>query len=249
MKNLVIICVFLTAAFAGAQDAVLFNQGKESYKAEHYNEAIQDWKTILKQGNHSASVYFNIANAHYKLNEVGSSIYYYEKALQLAPNDKGIKANLAFAENAKVDAIAPLPKTIFSKWYRAILTVLTFDGWALTAVCFSSLFALLFLGYYFVGQEQQKRLLFTVAMVCAFLCIGTFTMASLSYQVMKKNVFAIIFAETTAIKTAPNRNSESALVLHEGTKVQILEVDDLWLRVRVANGVDGWLMASDLKKL
>ena len=105
MKNLVIICIFLIAALAGAQDVVLFDQGKENYKGEDYNQAIQDWKTILEHGNHSASLYFNIANAHYKLNEVGPSIYYYEKALQLAPKDRGIKTNLAFAENAKIDAM------------------------------------------------------------------------------------------------------------------------------------------------
>ena len=94
----------------------LFNEAAQNYKNEAYKKAIEQWNTILDNGQHSAALYYNMANAHYKLNQVGPSIYYYEKALALAPNDAQIKTNLVFAQNAKVDAITPLPKTIFSKW-------------------------------------------------------------------------------------------------------------------------------------
>ena len=66
----------------------MYNQGK-------YAEAIDKYKAILETKNHSAALYFNLANAHYKLNNIAPSIYYYEKALQLAPNDPDIKNNLA----------------------------------------------------------------------------------------------------------------------------------------------------------
>jgi tetratricopeptide (TPR) repeat protein len=132
-----------------AQNSALFEQGKERYKQEKYQEAIASWMKIVEKGDHSANLYFNLGNAHYKLNNVGPSIYYYEKAAQLAPLDRDIKTNLAFAENSRIDAIEPLPKTIFSKWHIAISSLLTFNGWAITAVSFSSLFALLFLLYYF----------------------------------------------------------------------------------------------------
>jgi tetratricopeptide (TPR) repeat protein len=249
MKRVLTICMFFIATLVGAQDATLFNQGNENYKAELYNQAIQNWKKILDNGNHSAALYFNIANAHYKLNEVGPSIYYYEKALQLAPNDAEIKTNLSFAENAKIDAIEPLPKTVFSKWYDAIATVLTFDGWAILAIVFSSFFVVFFLAYFFAPQEQKKRFFFTTAMLSVFLFIGAFTMAYLTYQDVRKDTPAIIFAEEIDVKTAPKLNSDTTFVLHEGTKVQILDTNGDWLLIRIINGKDGWIPASDVKKL
>src|SRR5690554_7793015 len=75
---------------------------------------IYSWKDILQNDEVSAELYYNLGNAYYRLNQIGPSIYYYEKALQLAPNDADIKNNLAFAENARIDAIEPLPQSIFT---------------------------------------------------------------------------------------------------------------------------------------
>jgi hypothetical protein len=180
---------------------------------------------------------------------VGPSIYYYEKALALAPNDAQIKTNLTFAQNAKVDAITPLPKTIFSKWYTTIASQFTFDGWALLAVLFSGLFSILFLGYYFAGAEQKKRLFFTTAIICSCLFVLVFTMASVSYKDLQKNVFAIVFSEATDVKSEPKTNSDTIFVIHEGTKVQLLETDGLWTHVAIVNGVEGWMPSAELKKL
>ena len=227
----------------------LFNEAAQNYKNEAYKKAIEQWNTILDNGQHSAALYYNMANAHYKLNQVGPSIYYYEKALALAPNDAQIKTNLTFAQNAKVDAITPLPKTIFSKWYTAIARQFTFDGWALLAVLFSALFSMLFLGYYFAGAEQKKRLFFTTAIICSCLFVLVFTMASVSYKDLQKNVFAIVFSEATDVKSEPKTNSDTIFVIHEGTKVQLLETDGLWTHVAIVNGVEGWIPSAELKKL
>ena len=86
----------------------MYNEGK-------YAEAISLYESILATKKHSAALYFNLANAHYKLNHIAPSIYYYEKALQLNPNDSDIKNNLAFAQNMTIDAINDVPEVGFSK--------------------------------------------------------------------------------------------------------------------------------------
>ena len=249
MKCLVKFYVFFILFSIQGQAQGLFNEAAQNYKNEAYKKAIEQWNSILDNGQHSAALYYNIANAHYKLNQVGPSIYYYEKALALAPNDAQIKTNLTFAQNAKVDAITPLPKTIFSKWYTTIARQFTFDGWALLAVLFSGLFSILFLGYYFAGAEQKKRLFFTTAIICSCLFVLVFTMASVSYKDLQKNVFAIVFSEATDVKSEPKTNSDTIFVIHEGTKVQLLETDGLWTHVAIVNGVEGWMPSVELKKL
>ncbi|VAV85262.1 Aerotolerance protein BatE, partial [hydrothermal vent metagenome] len=48
----------------------------------------------------------------------------------------------------------------------------------------------------------------------------------------------------------PNLRSETAFVLHEGTKVQILETyNKNWTKVKIANGKTGWIANADIKPL
>ena len=106
-KLFILTMMFFLSFSAFAQNTALFDQGKELYKNGKYQQAINAWMQILESGHHSAELYFNLGNAQYKLNHIGPSVYYYEKALQLAPNDADIKNNLAFAENARIDEPDP----------------------------------------------------------------------------------------------------------------------------------------------
>ena len=103
MKTILYILSFLLSAISFAQNETLFEEANTLYNKGKYGEAIDKYTSILETGNHSASLYFNLANANYKLNNIAPSIYFYEKALQLAPNDSDINNNLAFAQNMTID--------------------------------------------------------------------------------------------------------------------------------------------------
>src|SRR5690554_2459154 len=172
MKKLLYLSILLFSILSFGQNDKLFDQGKELYKNGKYQQAINSWMQILENGQSSSELYFNLANAQYKLNQIGPSIYYYEKALQLSPNDSDIKTNLAFAENARIDAIEPLPQSVFTKWYNNIADIFTYDGWAILAVGFSIVFVTLFLLYYFSYTEKRKRLLFATSILSILLLLG-----------------------------------------------------------------------------
>ena len=247
-RAFVVIMLFLSMA-SFAQNGPLFEQGKELYKAEKYMDALNSWMKILENNQHSVALYYNLGNAHYKLNNIGPSIYFYEKALELAPNDGDIKNNLAFAENARVDDIEPLPKTVFYKWYHTISDLLTFDGWAKSVIVFSISFVLLFLLYYFSYSEGKKRLFFVSALLSILLFGMALSMAFSTYDDTIKDQPAIIFSESTEVRSEPNLGSEVAFQLHAGIKVQIIARDVDWVRIEIANGKDGWIPITDLKEL
>ena len=249
LKKGLLMIILLLAMSNFAQNGPLFEQGKELYKAEKYQEAVNSWMKILESKKHSAELYYNLGNAHYKLNNIGPSIYYFEKAMLLSPNDNDIKNNLAFAENATVDDIEPLPKTIFYKWYHSVSEILTFDGWAIAVVLFSISFVSLFLLYYFSYSEGKKRLFFVASLISILLLGMSFLMAFSTFDEAIKNQPAIIFSESIEVREAPSLGSETTFTLHEGTKVQIKEKDADWALIEIANGKDGWLPISDLKAL
>ena len=249
MKVLFYVCILFFSVTSFAQTSSLFEQGNEHYKAGDYHDAVTVWTKILEDGEHSAALYFNLGNAHYKLNDIAPSIYYYEKALQLAPNDGDIKNNLQFAENARIDAIEPLPKSVFAKWNDTVEGLFTYDQWARAAVIASILFVILFLVYYFSYAEKRKRLFFVGAMGAVFVAITSIVMAYNTFAAINSDRPAIVFSESAEVKSEPNLRSDIAFILHEGTKVQILETDEDWLKIELADGKDGWIPATDLKRL
>ena len=248
-RGVIFIFLMIISNQSYSQNKLLFEQGKSLYKVEKYQEAITSWMKILDHEKHSSELYFNLGNAHYKLNNIGPSIYYFEKALLLSPNDRDIKNNLSFAENAQVDAIDPLPKTIFYKWYHSISDLLTFDGWAYTSVFMVIVFVVCFLVYYFSYSEIIKRFFFVSSTISIFFLGMSLSMAFSTYEDAINNNPAIIFAESTDVREAPNLRSEISFMLHEGTKVQILERDVDWGLIEIANGKEGWIPLTDLKEL
>lgn len=245
----IVLAISLISVTASAQNEKLFETAKAAYKAEAYRDAIRDWKKILDDGEHSAALYFNLGNAYYKLNEIGPSIYYYEKALQLEPSDRDIKNNLAFAENARVDAIEPLPKTLFATWHQKVSGIMSYNGWAISSIVFSSLFVLLFLIYYFSVSERKKRFFFVSSIITVFFLISAISLAFITYSDAVNDKPAIIFSESVDVKDAPSVGGEISFVIHEGTKVQILDQDAEWVRIKLADGKDGWILSSALKEL
>ena len=237
----------------GVSDAqkndVLFDQGNKQYAAENFQQAIDSWKLIEKTGNVSANMYYNLGNAYYKLNKIGPSIYYYEKALQLAPNDKDIKNNLGFAQNARVDAIEALPKNFIAKTYERLYSIATFDTWAKVSVVLSIISVLAFLLYYFVSQSGKKRLFLLTSVAGLLLLFVSLAMAYSTYNNLNKVQPAIIFEERVDVKNEAKLGSETNFVLHEGSKVTILETRENWVRIIIANGKEGWLPSETLKTL
>ena len=81
-------------------------------------------------------MYYNLGNSYYKLNKVGPTIYYYEKALKLNPLNDDVKNNLVFAKRLALDNIEELPKTIFQKFNKNYLQKLSYNQWAIVVVVF-----------------------------------------------------------------------------------------------------------------
>ncbi|WP_035335312.1 tetratricopeptide repeat protein [Dokdonia sp. PRO95] len=251
LNNYLVVTVFmLTAIFTTAQTPEqLFEQGNSHYANGQFQEAIDTYGKVLDANQESAAIYYNLANAHFKLNNVAPSIYYYEKAKQLAPADQEIKNNASFAEKMTIDAITPLPENTFKTWYNSVLTLLTTDGWAYATVIFAALCTLLFLGYYFTASSTNKRALFVSSLVSLVLAICSLLFAYSAFAKISKDNPAIVFAKESQVKGEPTLSSQEAFLLHEGTKIMVLETVDNWKKILLADGRTGWIPTTDIREL
>jgi len=158
MKNLLYILLLTTQVFFAQKG---FENGNALYQKGKYQEAIKAYETELFAKNQSAELYFNIGNCYYKLNKVAPSIYNYEKALLLNPDDVEIQNNLKFAQKLQIDDIKTIEKVGFNKVIQDFTNTFNYNTWGGITVGLSIVFLLFFVGYYFSQITVSKRLFFS----------------------------------------------------------------------------------------
>ena len=248
MKKFLIFWLMCLVGFSQTTES--FKQANDLYNSGYYKEAINQYDSILESNQHSAELYFNLANCYYKLNEIGPSIFYYEKALQLAPDDTDILNNLGYAQKMTIDAIQEVPESEVSKLLNKTLNSLSVDGWATRSVGLVFLFVALFLGYYLSHSETKKRLFFISSSVVLILLFISLSLLFKKDNFDKSTHPAILFAKETEVKAEPNLRSETSFTLHEGTKVLVIEdYNNDWSKIKLLNGETGWMASSELKAL
>lgn len=252
MKPWIFIAFFSMVAFGTAQDGAgdsAFTKANSSYSSGNYQEAISSYESILQSGKHSAEVYFNLGNAHYKLNQVGPAIYNYEKALQLDPGDKEIQTNLKFAQKLRVDTVQPLAENPVKKLFKEFATSLSIDNWAYLSIMMALVAVLMFVLYNYAITTGKKRLFFSLSILFIVLMGVSILAAAYSQSLMQDNKQAIVFSKETTTRAEPNQSAEPSFAIHEGTKVTILEAYQDWVKIELANGSIAWMPVADLKPL
>jgi tetratricopeptide (TPR) repeat protein len=249
MKNIFILFLLISNFVFTQNVDELFTEANSLYKDGEYSKAIELYNQIEVNGNISSELYYNLGNCYYKLNEVAPTIYNYEKALKIDPLNEDAQNNLVFAKRLTLDRIEALPKTVFQKFNENFLQKLTYNTWGIIAVMLSIIGSLLFLGYYFSNISSQKKGFFSTSMLSFILLAFTLLIAYNVYNTSQKNIEAIIFTEEVSINTEPTESSSEAFILHEGTKVSVLDQVDDWHKIRLADGKIGWVPSKHIKLL
>ena len=246
MKNLLYIIVLTTQVFF-AQNG--FENGNALYQKGKYQEAITAYESVFRTKKQSAELYFNIGNCYYKLNKVAPAIYNYEKALLLNPTDAEIQNNLKFAQKLQIDDIKTVEKVGFNKLIQDFTNTFHYNTWGGIAVGLSIVFLLFFVGYYFSQITVSKRLFFFGMFFVILLLI-----VSVAAAIFEKNQYnndqpAIVFSEIVSVKNEPKNGATDAFVIHEGTKVYVIESLDNWDKIQLTDGNEGWIENSAIKRL
>ncbi|WP_431107814.1 tetratricopeptide repeat protein [Winogradskyella poriferorum] len=248
MRVIIILLVCFVSCFGFSQNNQLFDEANVLYNDGKYAEAIDKYETILDSGQHSAELYFNLGNANYKLNNIAPSIYYYEKALLLNPEDKDIKNNLVgYAQNMTIDAVETVPKVGFTRIINSVVNTFSTDLWAKMAIAGVILFVVLFLSYHFSYTTSKKRIAFVISVIGLFFGCFSVAMAFQKENLDKKDNPAIVFAQESKVKSEANKTSEEVFRLHEGTKVQVIDSYEDWKKIQLSDNSTGWIPSKDIK--
>lgn len=246
---LYIFVMLLTGTVFGQDLDALFDEASQQYNDKNYEAAITNYEHILEEGQTSVEVYYNLANAYYKVDSIAPSIFYYHKALQISPDDDEVQNNLRFAQEKTIDVIDEKPKAGINYYINSILSIYSFNTWAKVAIFFSFLFLVLGLGYYFIQKSLGKRILFMCGIIVFIFMIASVFFAYKQLGTQQSKQYAVVFAKEVTVFAEPNPNSEEAFQLHEGTRVKVLDDFSGFSEIQLADDSKGWVESEAVRSL
>jgi tetratricopeptide (TPR) repeat protein len=246
MRIFIILILLATFSLKSEIPQNEFQQANDLFKSGQYSKAIEAYKAIIDKGNVSANLYFNLGNSYFKLNKNADAILNYERAKKLAPNDEDIDFNLRVANLRIVDKIDAAPKFFLNEWLDSFLSYFTSNGWAWLTTLALWIGAAVFIMVLYVLKGNVKRFGFIFALIFAGFGLFFWFLAQNKYSTESSSNYAIIFSESVYVKNSPDEKSTDLFILHEGTKLEVLDKVNDWYKIKLQNGNVGWIGINDI---
>ena len=244
--NIIYILFYLSLSFQSNEQ--IFESANNYYSNGDYNSAISLYLQIVDSGYASPSLYYNLGNSHYKLNNIAESNYYFEMAKKLSPNDSDINLNLSFAQNMRVDKIEKLPVSQLEGIRIKIINLFSVNSWNILFLIFIWLLCISVFLYIYYADPFKKKLFFNISIVLV-LTSSLIYWISYEKEIESDKLFGIIYPKEIEIWSEPNKLSELKFLLHEGTKVELINQAQDWTNIRLENGTTGWLYTDFIKSI
>lgn len=227
-----------------------------AYTADNYILAEALYSEAISRFGTSSTLFYNLGNAYYRQGNLGKAIVNYERALKLDPTNADASANLEFVKGKIADRQLD-ESSILDRLWGNLVTGLKADTWAWVSIILFALFLAGALTYLFSSVVIVKKVSFfggiIVFVVCALSIVISFAAANRATT----DRYAVVLPPSAQLSTTPReaRNqSEEAFLLHEGTKVEIVDsvtsnVDGKWYEVLVGPGKRAWIKATDVERI
>ncbi|GAB5518262.1 MAG: hypothetical protein RhofKO_05130 [Rhodothermales bacterium] len=226
------------------QAVAVFDEGNRQYQAGAYADAIAQYQQAEASGYESGPLYYNMANAYYRLDEVGQAVRYYERARRLMPDSPEVVHNLGVVQAELVDQFSVLPEPFWERWWLRIEQAVGSNILFGLGIVFYVL-AMGLVGYR-IWREDHNPWLRRVRWV-SFLFGGLFLLAAFFASLREARPGpAVVITDATPLRTAPDPVAEVEVQIHEGLKLDVLQARETWTRVRLPNGQEGWVHAETL---
>lgn len=245
MRKFIFIYFILFSSFGFSQSLQKeLEQANQFYKSGNYTEAITGYETALHKGYHGASLFYNLGNAYYRTGKFGLAIMYFEKALQLSPDDEDIQHNLVIANSKIVDKVDVVPKFFLFTWWEAMQNLIHPSGWKIF-MFIVYLFLIVVIGIFFTSRKPlTKKYSFYGGASIFFIFVFSIVLFLTKQHQVENYHYGIVLEQTVNVKSSPDEKSSDAFILHEGIKIKVEDKLEGWNKIRLSDGKLGWLESS-----
>lgn len=242
IKQFFLILTGLTLAF-GSTDS-LFDQANKLYDAEQFDSAATLYSETLRRHGESSVLLYNLGNCAYRMNRLGESILYTERAARLAPRDRDIRANLDYLRTQITDELPATESNPIVSGVRSLHELFTLKEQLIIFLLLSILIPItVALALFKSGAVRIWSIYGTGTVGVLLLLIGL--SAGLKIHHLETVSEAIILADQVEARSEPS-GGELIFTVHEGTKVRIISSEGPWVQIALPNGASGYVRDSEI---
>ncbi len=227
-------------------------EADSAYMADDFLTAASLYQQAIDSLGPSTERYYNLGNAYYRAGLNGMAIVSYERALRLDPSNSDAKDNLEFV-NSKITDRTAASSSLFGSAFDKVAQAVHPNVWAWVALgCF--VLALIGVCVYFLTDAVILRKIgfFGGGLMLILAIVGN-VLAWRGTRAAVGTNSAVVVSPSVILSTTPRQpkdRTEEAMLLHEGTKLQILDSipgtgkDRMWYDVKVDNSHRAWISSD-----
>ncbi len=239
--------VALWMTFSWARDASAetvdeaYSNALKDYYAGKYEKAVSAFERILAIPMENEDLHFNLGCAYFRLGKLGPAIYHFEKSLLLDTQEDAkfnLKTVREMAASRVKDELKGASKQAF--WVRWISSLRS-STWAILFLILWWITLGIVFGLRFISPGATRSGLIAGN---SFLGIVTLVVGlSLAGRIYfdQRITTAIVLPDKLVVREGPNEATKVTFKVHAGLKVRVQGADGTWSKIRLANGLEGWV--------
>ncbi len=226
----------------------IFRIANDACLREEWETCVDGYGRLIDAGYAGTDVYYNLGTAHLRQGRLGLAILNLERAARLDPSDEDARANLEKARRLRVDKLVGSPEESGQSEPLAsrIASRTRGDQFAAGFLALWTLGGLLL-----VTRRLTKRPgLFAFVGVLAILVSLPAGAVTLAHAWVRSQAHeAVVIAATAPVRDAPQDGLKPTFELHEGLKVRLMDQEGPFRRIRLSNGLEGWIPVGAVEEI
>jgi len=239
VHRLIVCVLILSPAFAQA-DAE-FAKANQAYAQGQFKVAISGYESLIRAGQSSANVFYDLGNAYFRTGDFGRAILNYERALALERHHPEATANLQIARD-EAHALEIQPG-----WAERYLQFGSVNQYSIAAAIAFWLGIFAVVGMVFARRRSSRRMLL---FVCCLLMLAVALCAIYTLERGSKGAaLAIVTGKDVQARLATADTANSVLALPAGSEIKILSTRGDWIYAALPNNLRGWISAKNAQRV
>ena len=223
-----------------------WQKGTIFYQQAQYDSAAYYFEQIAALKPQNADVYYNLGNTYYRLNKIAPAVLNYQRALQINPDYKEAKDNLALTESRISNHIQTTSDVFFLDWWHTITHPNKTGAWSVAAlITFILIIVVLFVRRY---QKSGHKIPVQLPGILGFFCICFLVLAFAAAKKAQQSNEAVVMENDVPLMNNEQKGKPLSLI-PEGTTVKILDEKPNWIEVSLPDGRSGWVQGNLIDKI
>jgi tetratricopeptide (TPR) repeat protein len=232
----VILALLLAALPSGVTQ--LFADANAAYLSGDLARAIAAYEALVAEGVASPELETNLGAAYLRQGKRGLAALHFERALFLDPGDDDARTDLAEVRRGNVDRLEGESEEGGTETVARLLAPLPGAAAAILFVL-SWVAAWVLVGLHIFRRERRLSAFASAAFGLALLAAALTWAAALGRGLALQR--AVVVAQAAPAREGPGEKSASHFEVHEGTTVRLEDEEGQYRRIKLANGLTGWV--------